>query len=500
MKYNQKDLVDNPGTNQTRGKPLNIEKLKTIFGFMKNGSPFDVVRVSLNVASLAAAIGSVVILSVIIFNFLNGLIPFRFVAITLTVVLEIGALFLIDFSLRRTLQFTLTMVIAGNWWKNGYAATLVLLMVCLNGSQLFVTYKLGWDGRKDAMEAAMAPPVIIDPSERLSDINRQNANLYTTLSSQISTLENRMAQNRRSVRADHPGFVEKIESGNDKWGWHAGQIEKKTQALNSDLEAQAADLRSTLSGLMAQNGDNGVTLTTEITQLNDDQVINYQNRKARNEAYVGWLSVIAVSFVFIMSLILVLMKGLKNGWNWDLKESLGDFVPTLREATVGLSKPMSRKTGPELIPVAHTSGPGGAATRFDTNQQRRPVAERVALDTAGNSDGKTQPRNVVAQKPRPATSSNATVNELAFVDLRSLDKNLRIWFERSTTSAKAVTQKENLWKYQQAVTVLEPLGITYTPRPDNPTKLDRTVDKDKWDPDQAAKILANTVIEIPEFK
>jgi len=414
--------------------------------FFTNSTPYQVVTTGINTAAHGAALGSTIILSTIIYQNVYQLWPVHFVAFVVTIVLELVVLFMIDFSFRRTAGFTWALALSGKWMKSWHAAALLLLLMCWNLTQLYVTARLGWDGRKDAIEAVLVEPEQLNAVVELEKIKTQQTQNYQLLTDQIKTIEQQIQQNKEQVRKDLPVYVQRIKAGTDRWGWHAKELERITNEKNAGLIIELQGLRKALSETMTTNTAAAPKIVTTIENANQRKWGQYEQKKSRNESYIGWFSIICAAFLFFLTLTRELMRGLKNGWEFDLKEHLGE-IPTF------------------------------------TTQPAQPAQPRTVVK---NSTTKRPPSNVtpfVPQQTQPAQPAQPAQKgpNVRFVDLSDLDKNLRQWYKRSITSKYPETREENLNKYKQAVEFLARFGITYTPRPKAPQYLNRQIDKARFD-------------------
>jgi hypothetical protein len=424
--------------------------------FFTNSTPYQVVTTGINTAAHGAALGSTIILSTIIYQNVYQLWPVHFVAFVVTIVLELVVLFMIDFSFRRTAGFTWALALSGKWMKSWHAATLLLLLMSWNLTQLYVTARLGWDGRKDAIEAVLIEPEQLNAVVELEKIKNQQTQNYQLLTDQIKTIEQQIQQNKEQVRKDLPVYVQKIESGDDRWGWHAKELERITNEKNAGLIMELQGLRKALSETMTTNTAAAPKIVTTIERANQRKWGQYEQKKTRNESYIGWFSIICAAFLFFLTLTRELMRGLKNGWEFDLEEHLGE-IPTF------------------TMQPPHTQQPAQVATTVRNATTQRPPAVNFAFVPQ-----QTQP----TQQPTPTQPKNTTHttnNGVAFVDLSDLDKNLRNWFKRSINSKTPEARAENLAKYKQAAEFLAAYGITYTPRPKAPQYLNRSIDKARFD-------------------
>lgn len=431
---------------------------KKMVALFKDGTPFEVITTALNLSAIGAAIGSTIILSTIIYNNVLELWPWPPLAFAITIAMEMVVLFMIDFSLRRTLGFTIRLIFSGQMLANRFAFALGAILLLWNAGQLFVTAKLGWDGRKDAIEWVVKPPKEMDPVAERLKVGNQQAKTYEIINGQIADLKTRIEANKKRIRQDHPTFVEKIESGQDKWGWYSSELNKKINAINAPLLHQLSRLNESLANAIDSDVAANPEIVAMVNTANQQRFKTYVDKKTRNEKYIGWFSIIAAGFVLMLSIIRELMRGLATDWEFDVSVEVGKIQHTatqIRNATQAATQK----------PIPSTQFAGGGST------QPHKVANMGNTHKTPSLTTPFEPQHTQAIRKKPNTGSNT----VKFVDLATIDKNLRQWWKRSHTASKEATRKRNAEKFKRAVEVLKPLGVLYTPVPGDELRLDRTI-------------------------
>lgn len=274
--------------------------------FQTKSDALSILKTTRNAAATGGAITSMVIVGTIAYQGMLDFLHPVFAGFLAILAIALVA-FVVDYGLRKTLPFGFDILIAGEWRKDWKIAGFLFLLFVVNAGQVYTSLKLSWEGRKEAAAAIQPDLQVKDLTAINSQVTASNIRERRGIENQIKAISTQIREKEKQTIAAYPTYTEKIKSGDDKWGWHAGQLEKKKEKATADLRSQKTDLIASLASLTkTQTMKDSLTLFSAAT-INAFNTNEYVTNKDRNMKYIGYFGAGCVLLVPFLSLMLSLI-------------------------------------------------------------------------------------------------------------------------------------------------------------------------------------------------
>lgn len=294
------------------------------------------------VAALGGAVtGITVMWGMVYFNVAEAT-GSRFVGTVAAVVGILVGLFIIDFSYRRNFPYVADLIVSGQAFRNWRILIFTLLLLLLSGAQMVSSAFLSWEGRKDVAEGIIRAPELQDVTSIKVAADKTTSAKIREVKSQIAALDQDIREREKAVEKTYPAFVEKIQSGSDKWGWYAKQLDKKKAESVGTLRQERANLSDALSELVGNQAASDRLLIESVASENKAKLSQYSEKKDRNMKFLGFFGVGCLGVVAFVSIMLSLI-GYSDLEEMEMKETKKPF----RE----------KKAPPSAVPDTAPAGP-----------------------------------------------------------------------------------------------------------------------------------------------
>jgi len=302
------------------------------------------------VAALGGAVtGVTVIWGMVYFNVADAT-GSRFVGTVAAIVGIVVGLFIIDFSYRKNFPYVSDLIVSGQAFRSWRIGLFTLLLLILSAAQMLSSGLLSWEGRKDVAEGIIQAPELEDVASIKVASDKTTSAKIREVKAQISALDRDIRNREKQVENNYPTYIEKIESGADKWGWYATELEKKKSQSVGGLRQERANLSEALAQLVGSQAASDRLVVEAVASQNSAKLQQYSDKKERNMRFLGYFGVGCLVVVAFVSIMLSLI-GYSDLEEMDMKETKKPF----REASAPASVPAGKPSPPDVIPIRATS-------------------------------------------------------------------------------------------------------------------------------------------------
>lgn len=315
----------------------------------------------------------------------------------------------VDFVLRQLVPYLFNLIFSNKWKEGARVKAFVIIgsVVCivLTG----VTITLSWHGRVDIAEVTMRTPDMVTPDAVKKQLDESTMQKLADIDKDIAFHRSEILSKENEVRNRYPSWVKRVESGNDPYGYHAGQLKKKMDAATEGDKAQLAALLSEKAELRRRDAQIAETAIDEVVDVNRAKMTYFETQKARNMAFIGFFGPGCTLIFLIFSTLIEL----SNLIHYDFEQhstssyalSFSDIIPK-RVASPS-------RQAPDYMPVGDTRGRDRVhdfldSKVFDLEQKLRDkTPESPSRDTGDRASG-DRPRQ---EARRPATDKPRQVRD-----------------------------------------------------------------------------------------
>lgn len=303
------------------------------------------------VAALGGAVtGVTVIWGMVYFNVADAT-GSRFVGTVAALVGIVVGLFIIDFSYRKNFPYVSDLIVSGQAFRSWRIGLFTLFLLILSAAQMLSSGLLSWEGRKDVAEGIIQAPELEDVASIKVASDKTTSAKIREVKAQISALDRDIRNREKQVENNYPTYVEKIESGADKWGWYATELEKKKSQSVGSLRQERATLSEALAQLVGSQAEADKTVIAAVAAQNQAKLDQYSQKKERNMRFLGYFGVGCLGVVAFISIMLSLI-GYSELEEMDMKDVKSPFRERNSSST---PHSPARPAAPGGIPVRSTN-------------------------------------------------------------------------------------------------------------------------------------------------
>jgi len=274
--------------------------------FSSSQDAVGILKTTRNAAAVAAAITSMTIVFAIAYGSAVEYMP-RFFAYVFGFLAVSVVAFVVDYGFRQTLPLGLDLLISGYAWKDRKVGAFMFLLLGWNFIQGYSSIKLSWEGRKEAIAAIQKEPEWQDVAQVKAQVDRAGSAKIRAIDSEIRDLRQQIEREESEVEHLHPAYVDRIKSGQDRYGWSAKQLESRKRAATATLSRQMDELMTARTRAIEAETESAQLTVSSVAAVNETKWRDYQISKSRNMAYIGYFGSGCTVAVFIISLMISLL-------------------------------------------------------------------------------------------------------------------------------------------------------------------------------------------------
>lgn len=414
-------------------------------------------------------------------------------------------LFIIDFSYRRNFPYVADLIVSGQAFKSWRLGLFTFLLLVLSGAQMVSSAFLSWEGRKDVAEGIIKAPELEDVASVKVASDKTSSAKIREVKAQISKLDTKISEIEKQVEENHPTYMEKIRSGEDKWGWYAGQLDKKKTKAVGTLRQERANLSEGLAVLVGNQSEADKVMIQAIASQNQTKIDQYSIKKERNMRFLGYFGVGCLAFVAFISVMLSLI-GYSDIEEVDMKQTKSPFRQTPQ------ALPTSPPPGPKTIPVRSNNQFDSyeIARRQEMQEARIQEQARQLESMQANTDNilsekarqirqleekaeKLEAEKLELSKQSPDKSKSNPLSDkeagklsvkitdrgivvggevYGIAELSKLKDNAQKWYNRQFTSKTDKGRQSNAEKWNAILPALKKIGAEIVYKPGNKVSIE----------------------------
>lgn len=299
------------------------------------------------VAAIGGAVtGVTVIWGMIYFNVADATGSHFVGAVAAIVGIAVG-LFIIDFSYRQNFPYVADLIVSGQAFRNWRIFLFTVFLLLLSAAQMISSGLLSWEGRKDVAEGIIRAPELQDVASIKVASDKTTSSKIREVKAQISAIDRDITRKEKEVERTHPTYMQKINSGSDKWGWYARQLSDKKDKSVGSLRQERANLSEALSELVGNQSASDRLVIESVASQNQAKLQQYSDKKERNMRFLGYFGVGCLGVVAFVSIMLSLV-GYSDLEEMDMKKTKKPF----RESAA--SAPSDKPSPEGAMPVRDT--------------------------------------------------------------------------------------------------------------------------------------------------
>lgn len=322
---------------------------------------------------------------------------------------------------------------------------------------------IDWYGRGETAKTIVREPDKTDELAVIDSLNKVRLKVIAPIDTEIKAVQRDIRKAEKEVELRYPASVQKVKSKEDKWGWHAGYLQKEKAEATKALREQLAALRQQKSEVFDIETKTNQATIVAIQNDNQQKTENYLESLSFTEKASGGAGI----FFGVMTLFCQLLLSLRNTAEQIVPEYALQHTKVVENGSTAASTNQKPATYPDMIPVRHDGDnriidhltrqvgelskelsniKSNISTGFST------TVEKMPKPLSDNGDSRK-----VVEKPVEKISSSV---EVVAVDVKNLrDRTMKQW-ERSFTSKTAAARQENKAKAIEGIDHLKALGFS----------------------------------------